>query len=478
MGRSKKYYVYLVMTAVIIFSAKFWPGIGVVSPYGSTIVGIFAGVILGYCTIGMTIPSFMALIALSFSGYDTMGGIMRQSFGNSIVVYIISVLILSAMLEKSGLASKLVNWLVTRKFARGKPWVITLMFLVAAYITAFFINSIPSTIICWALLGELFTTVGYQRGEKWPIVMMFGVMYTSALGSCVPSFQVSIVSNFGLLSAASHGALVLNPLKYMIWSLVCSGVLFAAFFAFIKYIVRPDVSLLRAENIISEDEVPLNREQKMTIALFVLFVIGLLLPCILPEGHIIKNVLGTLSDCGWGMLIVLMAIAIQFDGEPLYRFDEMFTRGVIWELVLMIATVFTIVDAITGEGTGVPQLIIHLLSPLQAMMPAGIFLIALTLLVSLLCNLTNSVAVCSIFVPVVYVLMAHTDFYVMGFVGMLIFLGNVCFLMPSASVNAAMMYNQKEWIPAKFCLMFALYALVSIYLVMIVVGAPLAEKIF
>ena len=106
-----------------------------------------------------------------------------------------------------------------------------------------------------------------------------------------------------------------------------------------------------------------------------------------------------------------------------------------------------------------------------------VFLVLVTLLYSLIANLTNTVAASFIFIPMVYVLTAGT-IYAYIFTAMTVFISNVSFLMPSATVNAAMMYNQKEWMPFKTCLLLALFALISVYIVMIVIGVPLGNIIF
>lgn len=473
--KDTKYYVYLAITAVLIFSAKFWPALGSITEYGSTIVGIFIGLIFGYCTIGMIFPSFMAFIALGFSGYASVPEIMQMGLGNSMVLYIMSILILSAMLEKCGLTNKLVNWLVTRKFAKGRPWVISFMFFMAAYVASWFVNAVPPTIICWALLTDLFAAVGFKRGDKWPMVMMFGVLYTATLGAYVPSFQIGVVANYGMLTATSQGALVFEPIPYMIWAFICSVVLFVLYFLFAKYIIRPDVSLLLKDDLIKEDPAPLDGAQKLTIGLFTLFILGLLLPSILPADNAIKAILDNMGSCGWGLFVVLLAVIIRVDGKQLFGFEEMFAKGMIWDIVLMIATVFTIAGIITEERTGVPALIISLVSPMQNAMGELAFLIVISLIICLLANFTNTVSISCTFIPVLYVLTNGSDFNMFLFVALVNFIGNICFLMPSAAPNAAMMYSQKEWIPMKYCLIMAIFVMVSVYLVMMVVGLPLGK---
>ena len=55
---------------------------------------------------------------------------------------------------------------------------------------------------------------------------------------------------------------------------------------------------------------------------------------------------------------------------------------------------------------------------------------------------------------------------------------NICLLVPSASVYAAMMYSKQEWIPMKWCLIFAVFVMGSIYAVVMLIGIPLGSLFF
>lgn len=143
----------------------------------------------------------------------------------------------------------------------------------------------------------------------------------------------------------------------------------------------------------------------------------------------------------------------------------------------MIAAVYTLVDAITDEATGVPQFIISVVTPLRSAAGETVFLILAVLIYALIANLTNTVAASFIFIPTIYVLLEGSmAAYI--FTALTIFISNVSFLMPSATVNAAMMYNQKQWIPFKTGVALAVFTAVSVCLVMIAVGIPLGKLIF
>lgn len=476
--KNRKYYGALLITGVTIFGGRFLPPFGEITQYGMTIISIFAGVIFGYCTIGMILPSFMALLALGFSDWGNVPFVLQKALGNETVLYIISILLLSAMFEQSGLANKLVQWFVTLKVTRGKPWVISLMFMLAAYWAAWFVSAVPPTVICWALLEELFVKVGYQKGDKWPMVMMFGVLYAACLGAIVPTFQIGIAANYGLLNAISGGTWVCNPLNYMGWAFICSIILLMLFFLLAKYGIRPDVSPLLKENLLKDDKTPLTNEQKYASLIFIIFVLGLVLPSLLPEGNIIKNIFTVMGNCGWGLLMLLLAGLVRINGRNVFAFEILFAKGIMWDIVFMMATVFTLASALTEKAAGVSAFISKMILPLQQSMGSTAFIAVVSLLIIVLGNLTNTVAVSCIFIPVLYVIAQDMSLNMLLIVALINLVDNICLLSPSATVYAAMMYAKKDWLPTKWCLLLALFVMVTIYLAAMVVGLPLGQIFF
>jgi sodium-dependent dicarboxylate transporter 2/3/5 len=473
-----KYYVHLLITILLIFGADFMPALGPFSAFGMKIIILFAGIIYGYMTMGLTLPSFMALVSLGFTGYDSVPNVLKTAIGNSVVLYVFSVLMLAQLLADCGLTTKLINWMVTRKAAKGKPWMLSFLIMLAAYLGSFLVNMVPPCIILWSILFDLFDKVGYKKGDKWPSVMVFGVLFTSTVGAFVTPFQIGVVANYGMLTAASQGQLTLDFAPYFLWAFVCGTLICALWFVFAKYIIRPDVSLLENEDLFEEDHTPLTKTQKFIAAIFVLFIIGLFLPSFLPQGNLLKALLENLGNCGWGLVLLLIVLLVPVEGKLGFKFDSLFSRSVIWDIAMMMACIMTIAGLLADPSTGIPGVISKLVAPMINELGLIPFWLVLILLVLLLGNVTNTVAVSCIFIPVIYSVVGGTGFNMILFTGIVNFVGNICLLLPACSPNAAMMYGQKEWITTRYCVIYAVFTMIAVYLVMIAVGLPLGSVVF
>lgn len=471
----RAYYIKLFIMVGLMFGSLACPPIGALSQYGTTVVIIFIGIIFGYLNFGMVIPSFMALIALGFSGYNTVSGTLKDALGHNVVLYVFAILILAQTLQDSGVAGKLINWLVTLKITKGKPWVLSSMLMVTAYIVSLLVNFVPPCIIIWSMLFELFNTVGYKKGDKWPMIMLAGVLYMSTMGGFVSPFQTGVVGNFGILTAASGGALTYDPLKYFVWAFTCGSVLLALWILFAKYVLRPDVSLLKRDDLFVRDETPLSREQKIVSWIFVIFVVGLLLPSFLPEGSALKDLFINLDNSGWGLIMVLVAVLVRLKGENIFEFRELFSRGVVWDLPIMMGCMFTMSNAITDESTGISDIVAAFIKPLIDNMGMSAFWLFIIFLILLLSNLTNTVAITCIFIPIMYAVASDTGMNLVLLTGCINFVGNVCLLSPACCMNSAMLYGKKEWTTNRFCFGFGVFVFVTMYLVMILIGLPLGN---
>lgn len=469
------YYVKLFVMIVLMFGAQFVPAAGYLSSYGTTIVGIFIGVIFGYLFFGMTMPSFLALIALGFSGYDTVAGTLRSSIGNSIVLYTFAILIFSQVLQDSGLADRMINWLVTTRICKGRPWALSGMLMMTAFIVSLLVNFVPPCIIIWGMLMELFPKIGYKPGDKWPMIMLAGVLYMSTMGGFVAPFQTGVVANFGILKAATGGRLSYNYVTYFIWAFLIGCILLALWLLFAKYILRPDVSPLEQEDLFERNHDPLTGTQELVAILFTIFVVGLFLPSMLPDGNFVKSILTGLDNCGWGLLMVLVAISIRSDGKNLFDFGTLFARGVFWDLPAMMACVFTISAALTDPTTGLPDLMRVLVEPLMDKMSLTAFWLLIIFIVLLAANLTNTLVITCTIIPIMATVAGYSSMNLVLFTACVNFIGNVCLISPACCMNAAMLYGQKEWLNSRFCLMFGLFVFVTMYVTIVAVGLPLGN---
>ena len=65
------------------------------------------------------------------------------AFGSDTWLFVLFVLVFAAMVNNSGASRVIANWMASRKFAQGKPWVISGMLLTIAYVIGALISVTP-----------------------------------------------------------------------------------------------------------------------------------------------------------------------------------------------------------------------------------------------------------------------------------------------------------------------------------------------
>ena len=156
-----KKYIHVVIMFILMIGFKFIPPIGGLPPLGMEIIGIFLGMIWGWSTLGFVLPSIFTVLFLALSGYTTSTEALSVGFGDSTTVLIFFLLLFAAAVEACGLSTWLANWLLSRKITEGRPWVLSFMFLLAAWLMGCLVSLYASIVLLWSIFLHACEQVGY-----------------------------------------------------------------------------------------------------------------------------------------------------------------------------------------------------------------------------------------------------------------------------------------------------------------------------
>lgn len=146
-SKNTKHYIFTAITIILLFSGFFMPEIQALPPYGVQVLFIFLGLLVGWSTVGLIMPSILGLIALAFTDDFTIKSVWAAGFGSEIVILIILFCVFSKWLENVGFTDTLVNWFLSRKCFYGKPWLFITCFFLVVFALAFFASCFPAIFI-------------------------------------------------------------------------------------------------------------------------------------------------------------------------------------------------------------------------------------------------------------------------------------------------------------------------------------------
>ena len=143
------------ITLAIMLMVGMIPPAEPITVLGMKVVGVFAGMVYGWSTLGLIFPSLLGLCIFAVSGSIPINQLFMEGFGNNVVVLLIFIFIFAAAITEAGIGEFIATWLITRRAMLGRPWLLTAIFFLAAFLTSAAVNSFGSMIICWGILYDL-----------------------------------------------------------------------------------------------------------------------------------------------------------------------------------------------------------------------------------------------------------------------------------------------------------------------------------
>lgn len=474
--KNTAYTINSVICVLIMLLFGMIPAPAPMTQLGMKVIGIFIGMIYGWITVGTHWPSLLGIVFLALSGYASMNNVLKDTFGNNTVLMLFFICIMTGVLNSAGLTRFFCLKVLNMKWAKGHPWRMTFLVLMSNYVCSAFLAPAASLLLIWSVLYSLFEMCDYKPGEKWPMLMIAGTAFTGNISGQMFPFKNLCISVLGQYETFYNDTL--NTAGFVLWMFIFSMVCTILFFLVVKYLFRPDVSkLVNAK--LEEKVPPLTGYQKFVLIVFVLYVIALLLPDLLPKSWAITTFLKSLGNTGIALAAVIILLVAKFkESVPI---NKMIFEGVNWNMIFLIASAMMVASAFRAEETGIESFIVERVTPiLQGKSGLGLVVICI-LIVTIMTQFCNNAATVTVITPVFLVIMSG-----LGDIGvnikvimlMTIAAGAMATLAPSGGTHAALLHGNRTWIQksSDLYLLCAIMVLINL-LVMFVVGIPLSAVV-
>lgn len=472
------YYLHTAICLFIMFAFGQLPPVEPLTPLGMNLIGIFFGVLYGWIFIEIVWPSLAGLLALMLiGGYKPMM-LLNKSFGDPVVQMMFFIFVFCATISHYGLSRFISLWFITRNFVKGRPWIFTLTFLGSIFLLGGLTSASPAAIIGWSILYGVCELCGYRKGDGYPTMMVFGIVFAAQVGmSIIPFKQVPLTVFSAYETMAGVG---IDYGKYMIIAiLVC--VLAAIFFVLMsRYIFRPDMSKLvdlDVSKLDTEGTLQLNKVQKVILFFLILLVALLLAPNFLPRDFFVTRFLKAIGNTGIVVLLVTIMAAIKVDGKALLNFKIMVDSGVTWGIVLLLALVQPLSGAMAKPESGITPFLMQVLDPLISGGSPLFFALFIGFAAMALTQVMNNGAVGVAFMPILNSYCQATG--VPPEIPLIMIVMNVhyAFLTPAASASAALLHGN-DWSDTKNIWKTAPLVLLMVYAVTAFVTVLLGNILF
>lgn len=454
-----------------------------ISPAGMVATTLFLSIVYLWSTVDTFWPSILGIIALGMSELGPMNKVLGQFLQNPMSIYILFLFLFSAALVHSNISNYLARWLITRPALRGKPWRLTAMVLATCYLVAC-VEQVSAVFLMWPVLYVLFEVAGYKKGDKFVSMMMANSIIMIVLSFASDPLKGGafyVLSNLYNL-AATNPELNVQPINfglYIIFGVTLSAISLLLIVASMRYIFRVDVSKLEKIDIEEFNRKPLppmNWHQKGVIAIFVVFVLWMLLPGILGKDSAIGRFFVDNMMAGTAVAVFLLTF-LNFKSKPISALKD-FGPKFPWGVYILVAVALFMGSVMLHPATNV---VIFMEYALRTILEG----LSYTALVTMVCciglvatNICNSVAAGLLFTPVLLAMCNALGVASAPLLVCFFFIVMVAAVTPAASPYAALLFENKDWITSKEAFKYTFTSSIIVLLTLLVIGVPLATVMF
>lgn len=479
--RNIAYYINSAIVVALMVGVGMLPPFAQITPLGMQILGIFIGVLYGWCTVSLIWPGLLGIIAIGATEYCTVSESFSQAFGDDITITIAVVYILAAYLEECGLNQYMANWFISRKIGEGRPWVFTLLIFAAAYVMSAFVSLYATVIILWMIFYKICDQIGEPPHTKYVAMVISGIVITCGLTGALFPFKAFPVIQIGLTEQAIGTSLDVNFFTWVLYNLVLSVGILALFLIMCKVIMRPDLSRLvdAGAKYAYLREQKMNREQKVGALVLVAFILGLALPSIFPESIPGITLLSEMGIPGIGILcMVVLAFVKKEDGKPYIDLPHLIAKGVNWELIILIAATMPLCNALEADEVGILSSVIAWLTQTFSGLSGTMFMVAITALFLIVTQFTHNLVLMLVFTPVLTKMGLNFGIDPMLIMFLIYYTAMTAYATPAASSQAALIFGNEKWVARKDAYLTGILVLICAFIVLLGIGIPLGNVMF
>lgn len=477
--KARNYYLHSAISFLIIAIFYHAPAPEPITHTGMCIAGIFVGVIYAFSTVDIIWPALLGIVLLGTTELYSMTEVFTAAFGNDTWLFILFILTFASIINNSGVSAIIANWIVSRKFSKGRPWVISWLLLTTAYVVAALVSVTPGVVIPWAILYTMCQHYGYKNHDKYPTLMVIGITLASLMGNTAFPFKsLSLMVQRSLLNLTGES---IDFWLYTVLAVCLSYAIVLTYLALCRFLFRPDVTPIQKSDYIYSGDTKMTKYQKRILSLLALFFVLLFfpetLPATLPGVSFLKSI-GKTAICVL-LLCVAGFFASRETGKPVINLAAEMKSGIPWPTMMLLAFAMTMTSAITNEATGIQPFLRILFEPVFGSAPNTIVFVFVVCAVQLvLTNVFANMVIALLLVPLVctYAPMAGTSNIMMCVC--ICVLVNVSLFLPSSSPFAALLHGNSEWVTSKEIYKYISITIVFVAIVCTIICSTLGSLLF
>lgn len=451
-----------IITLAIMGGFKFIvPAADPLTPLGVEILGIFMGMVYGWLVVGDLIwPSIAGMIFLGLSDYSTVVDAFASGFGNNTVLLILFFFLFTNIINSAGIIEYVAQWILSRKFAYGRPWVLALLLMLAAVVAFFMVSATAACLVMIPLIKTISFLYGFKPGDKWPMLMLGGLIYVGSTSYMLLPYKTLPLVVFAGYEAVTGETIAYLP--YLLIALAATGVAIILFLLMCKFVFRPDVSNIVNCKVSFEKNAELSEYQKFVFLFFAVTLGLLMISNIIPGSVFPFSILKEIGSTGILAAAVMFYLACQLkEGQTI---NELFSKNISWNIIFLMAAAMSISDAFMSDQTGITEWMTSVIVPLVQGTNSVVFIIIVCVICCIFTNLAHNLTAGAILTPIILPIADVFGLNLPALVLCMMVVFDVGIILPPASIVGAMFHSDSEWVPGKSAYFYGIvYSVLNLF---------------
>lgn len=473
------YWIHVIISLSFMFVfGRIVPAVDPLTPVGMNVLGIFIGLIWAWSFVSMAWPSVIGFIALGFSGATQVNAAFAAGMGDyTNVLLVLFCMAYGAYLNDTGLSKTIAYWFLTRKICIGRPWVLTLMVLVAGFALGFFVSAFAAVILMWGILYSMAEVLGIDENDKYLGAMIVGVVIAVDLGIMpLPYKPVPIVCINGLSETLG---ITMNVAKFAVLKGSMAVIVLLLFFLAMKYVFRIDVSKLKNAGDIFDQYRghKMSGEEKIAAVSLVVFFFMLFFPSFV-ENNIVSRVLNTIGTTGCVALMLAVLCAVPYKGKKLCNYATAIKNGVNWDVILLLAVTIPLGSALTNPDSGIMAFLRQFLTPIVSNLSPFMFALVILTFGLIMTQFAHNIALANVLIVIMLPFCEVTGANPETMTVLLSWVLALAMGSPAAAPLAALLFGNKNGLKTKDCYIYTWAFIVIVFVCTICIGYPLGNLLF
>lgn len=409
---------------------------------------------LGVSVLAVTIPTLYLWLtvntswcALLFLGLLVMTQAMTPtavwagSLGHFAVITMIVFSILNYALKENGVIDKIANWFITRRIARGRPYLFLGLFFLSNLVIGLFVDNLSLAVIYVGLAAALAEKIGVKKGDPFYSCLFIGILWCNVVISIAsPIAHAPVLILIGMMEAQL--GITVTYGEWLAVGIPFTIVMFLVMMAAVL-VWRPDASAFRSFDFesLKKSDKPLDRRGKITAAAFILAVLVILLPEVCKG--ILPGICGYWSSIGVVIPAILAVSAlclINVEGKPVLDYQSA-SRTLPLSAIIFAGVVCVMSTPFSSPETGISLWIGNVLKPAFSVLPDFLTMFLLTLAALVMTNFLSNVVTMVIFFNIGVALLSGGSVDVGAYAIVIGYASSMAALTPSACAPAPLIFG-------------------------------------